>query len=410
MTLNLDDTVSGKRAPVLDEDPFSAENLENPYPFHARLREVGPIAFLPKYNVHAVGRYDEVHEVLSNWQQMVSGTGTSFHPAPEGVPQTILRTDPPEHDALREVLTSIMSARVLRSMADECRRKADGLIGELLDGHRAGDTVEVDGFKDIASVLPVDFFPDAAGITDVGRENLVPYADDHFNRVGPTNDLVIAGDARRDELEEWAGSVCERDSLKPKGFGADIWAATDRGDLLPENAPRLVRSLPKAGVDTTVYGLAALLYALATNPDQWNALRDNPNLARVAFDEAIRLESPVQMLFRKSAADVIISGVTIPTGARVLICYGAANRDPRRWRNPDKFDLSRDPSGHVAFGMGIHQCAGQHAARLEAAQLLAVLVERVERIELAGPVTWHPNNALRGWGSIPLRMELAHDR
>lgn len=410
MTLNLDDTASGKRAPVLDEDPFSAEILEDPYPFHERLREAGPIAFLPKYNVHVVGRYDEVHEVLSNWQQMVSGTGTSFHPAPSGVPQTILRTDPPEHDALRHVLTSIMSARVLRSMADECKQKAEALIDELLGGHRAGDLVEIDGFKDIASVLPVDFFPDAAGITDVGRENLVPYADDHFNRVGPTNDLAIAGDARRDELEEWVESVCQRDSLKSKGFGADIWAATDRGDLLPESAPRLVRSLPKAGVDTTVYGLAALLYALATNPDQWNALRDNPNLARVAFDEAIRLESPVQMLFRKSAADVTISGVTIPTGARVLICYGAANRDPRRWSNPDKFDLSRDPSGHLAFGIGIHQCAGQHAARLEAAQLLAVLVERVERIELAAPVTWHHNNALRGWGSIPLRIQLAHHR
>ena len=90
-----------------------------------------------------------------------------------------------------------------------------------------------------------------------------------------------------------------------------------------------------------------------------------------------------------------------------MMCYAAANRDPRRWENPDVFDLSRDPSGHLAFGMGIHQCVGQHAARLQAACLLEQLIARVKTIELVGPVKYHHNNVLRGWDSVPLRLTLA---
>lgn len=392
-------------APILDEDPFSPALLEDPHPFHERLREIGPIAFLPKYGVHAIGRYDAVREALANWQGLRSGAGVGLEEPWRA--RGLLQTDPPEHDAPREVLGAIMSARVLRAMSDECSRQARALLDGLLAGHSGGDNVDLDAHGKIAAVFPVNFFPDASGINDEGRENMLPYADHIFNFVGPRNQLRIDGEADLHELTEWAAKSCERDILKPKGFGADIWAAVDRGDLLEEQAPNLVLTLLNAGVDTTVYGLSALLCALATNPDQWAALRDNPDLARVAFDEALRWESPVQHLFRKSTTDVTIGGVTIPEGTRVLICYGAANRDPRRWDNPDDYDLSRDPSGHLAFGMGIHQCVGQHAARLQSESLLRVLVERVETIELIGPVQRHHNNALRGWGEIPIRFKLA---
>ena len=200
---------------------------------------------------------------------------------------------------------------------------------------------------------------------------------------------------------------CQRDARRPEGFGADIWAAADRGDILPDHAPLLASSLIAAGVDTTIYGIAGLLYGLATNPDQWEKLKANPGLARVAFDEALRWSSPVQAMFRKTKTDVNIGGTIIPANSRVLMSYPAANRDPRRWENPDKFDLNRDPSGHLAFGRGVHQCVGQHAARLQAACLLELLIERVQSIELVGPVEYHHNNALRGWASVPLRFTLS---
>ena len=195
-----------------------------------------------------------------------------------------------------------------------------------------------------------------------------------------------------------------RDALEPEGFGAAIWAAADRGDITPEQAPLVVRSLLTAGVDTTVHGISAVLYAFATNPDQWQRLRAEPGLARVAFDEAVRWESPVQTFFRTATADVRVGEHVVPEGHKILMFLAAANRDPRRWDNPDAFDLSRDPSGHVGFGMGIHQCIGQHVARLEAEALLLALATRVRTLELAGPTTRHHNNTLRAWEGIPLRV------
>jgi cytochrome P450 len=99
-----------------------------------------------------------------------------------------------------------------------------------------------------------------------------------------------------------------------------------------------------------------------------------------------------------------VDGVLIPEGKKILMFLAAANRDPRRWADPDSFDLGRDPSGHVGFGMGLHQCAGQHVARLESEALLTALARRVSGIELAGPTRRHHNNTLRAWDSIPLRL------
>jgi 4-methoxybenzoate monooxygenase (O-demethylating) len=169
----------------------------------------------------------------------------------------------------------------------------------------------------------------------------------------------------------------------------------------------IVRSLLSAGVDTTVHGISAVLYGFATHPAEWQRLREQPSLARVAFDEAVRWESPVQTFFRTTTSDVRLGGVVIPDGAKILMFLAAANRDPRRWVEPDRFDLSRDPSAHVGFGMGIHQCVGQHVARLEAEAVLTALARRVESIEIAGPTKRHHNNTLRAWESIPMRVRRA---
>jgi cytochrome P450 len=112
----------------------------------------------------------------------------------------------------------------------------------------------------------------------------------------------------------------------------------------------------------------------------------------------------VQTFFRTATTDVTVGETVIPDGAKILMFLGAANRDPRRWTDPDRFDLSRDPSGHVGFGMGIHQCVGQHIARLEAESLLTALARRVTHVELAGPVRRHHNNTLRAWRSIPIAL------
>jgi hypothetical protein len=170
----------------------------------------------------------------------------------------------------------------------------------------------------------------------------------------------------------------------------------------------LVRSLLSAGVDTTVYGIANTLYALASHPAQWELVHADPGLARFAFDEALRWESPVQTFFRTTSETVQVSGVTIPKDAKVLLFLGAANRDPRHWGDDaDSFDLRGRSAGHVAFGSGIHQCVGQPIARLEVELLVGALARRVKALDLIGDPEPKLNNTLKGWAHIPVRATAA---
>ncbi|RNG34815.1 cytochrome P450 [Streptomyces botrytidirepellens] len=390
--------------PVSDADPFAHEVLLDPEPLHQALREAGPIVYLSRYDVHALARYEHVHAALADWQHFASGSGVGLanfrHEKPWRPPSLLLEADPPRHDAPRRVLSEILAPPALRRLRTRWSAVADELVGQVLR-----DATEFDAFAALAEAFPLRAFPDAVGLGPDGRENLLPYGNMAFNAFGPRNDLVAADAHRVAELSAWVNAQCTREALSADGFGAQIWAAADRGDLSYEQAPLVVRSLLTAGIDTTVHGLAACLYAFATHPGAWQRLREQPELARGSFDEAVRWQSPVQTFFRTATTDVTIAGTVVPRGTKILMFLGAANRDPGRWHDPDRFDLTRDPSGHVGFGMGLHQCVGQHVARLEAEALLTALARRVQRIELTGAPLRHPNNTLRSWASLPVRVQ-----
>lgn len=398
--------ISTFNTPVSDVDPFGRDVLEDPLPFQADLRAAGPVVYLDKYDVYAMGRHEEVHAALTDWQNFQSAAGVGLsnfrEEKPWRPPSLLLEADPPHHDAPRAVLSKILGPREIRRLAVSWAADAEELVEDLLT-----KGTEFDAVTDLAEAFPLRVFPDAVGIPKAGRENLLPYGDHAFNAFGPPNDLVAKGAPRVAELSAWIAAQCTRDALTGDGFGAQIWAAADRGDITEAQAPLVVRSLLTAGVDTTVNGLAAVLHAFAANPDQWVRLRENPALSRSAFDEAVRLESPVQTFFRTTTRDIEIGGTLIPEGKKILMFLGSANRDPRRWEDPDVFDLGRDPSGHVGFGFGIHQCVGQHIARMEAATILDVLSRRIASIEISGPTRRHHNNTLRAWESLPVRVQLA---
>ena len=389
--------------PSTDVDPFGPDVLEDPLPFHAQLRDAGPVVHLTRYDTYAMARFEHVHAALVNWQGFQSGAGVGLSnfrtEKPWRPPSLLLESDPPGHDAPRRVLGAILSQRALRRLRERWFAAAE----ELVDGVLASGP-EIDAVPALAEAFPLRVFPDAVGIPAEGRENLLPYGDFLFNAFGPRNDLMEAGLPDAGRLGAWVNDQCRREVLTEGGFGAAIWAAADRGDITHEQAPLVVRSLLSAGVDTTVQGLGAVLHAFATHPGQWRRLRADPRLARVAFDEAVRWASPVQTFFRTATTEVQVADTVIPSRKKILMFLGAANRDPRRWADPDAFDLARDPSGHVGFGMGLHQCVGQHVARLESEALLTALAARVESIELCGPTRRHHNNTMRAWASLPVRL------
>jgi hypothetical protein len=253
-----------------------------------------------------------------------------------------------------------------------------------------------------AEVYPMMVLPDAIGLSEQGREHLLPYAATAFNMFGPDNELRRAAVAQMAPHVEWISAQCKREALSDDGIGAMIHAAADAGEVMRHEAELLVRSVLTAGFDTTVHGIGAAMRCLAPNPDQFAALRADPSKARAAFEEAIRLETPVQTFFRTTAREVEIGGATIPEGEKVLMLLGAANRDPRKWPDPDRYYIDRPTAGHVGFGAGVHLCVGQLLARLEGETLLGAFAHVFARIEPDGEPTLLLNNTLRGWVRLPV--------
>lgn len=225
-----------------------------------------------------------------------------------------------------------------------------------------------------------------------------------FNAMGPRNELLAKSAARVGPVTQWIMDHCERRMLRPGGFGDQIYQAADAGEITYEQAPLLVRSFLSAGVDTTINGIGNALFSLAQHPEQYAKLHADPSLARPAFEQALRYESTAQTFFRTAGKDCDIAGAPVPQDMKVLLFLAAANRDPRKWPEPERYDIERRPTGHAAMGSGIHGCVGQAVARLEGEVVLTALAKRVKRIEVMGPHTRRLNNTLRALGTLPLRF------
>jgi cytochrome P450 len=202
----------------------------------------------------------------------------------------------------------------------------------------------------------------------------------------------------------WLTACCQLDRLSKSGLGVRVHEAAVAEGLSSDDASLLLRLFIAAGVDTTVHSLGNTLWCFAQHPAQWALLREDPSLARAAFEEVIRLESPLQAFFRTTTKQVTIGDASLPSGQKVLLFLGSANRDPRRWDAPDRFDITRRTTGHLALGVGVHFCIGQMLARLQGEVLLTALARQIETIEPAGSVERKLSNTLRGLAALPLRV------
>jgi cytochrome P450 len=388
--------------PVSSLDPFADDFLAAPYPFYAELREAGPVVWLERYGLWTCARHAEVQAALSDWQTFSSAAGVGIddfrRTKPWRPPSLILEADPPLHSRSRTVMNRALSAKSMAGLRAGFKEAAEKLADELVARRR------VDAIADIAEAYPLSVFPKAVGLGREGVENLLPYGAMVFNAFGPRNAHFEAVMAEAAKVVPWINAQCAREALSPAGLGAIIWAAVDTGEITAEEAPLLVRSLLSAGLDTTIVGIGNALYAFATSPAQWQALREKPALVRPAFDEVLRWESPIQTFFRTTTRTVDIGGIEIPEDAKVLLFLASANRDPRRWDEPECFDVNRRAAGHVAFGAGIHLCVGQMLARLEAEMLMAALAARVKCIDIVGEPQRKLSNSLRQFASLPVEL------
>lgn len=385
-------------------DPFGDAFLSDPYPYHEKLREAGPLVFLEAHDVWATGRHEVVSKILSDSETFCSGRGVGLanfaSDKPWRTPSLLLETDPPDHTVNRIVISRALSPRVQRELRADFEDQAQKIVEETV---RRGTLEAVENF---CIRFPLKVFADAVGVPKVGREHLIAYGDMVFNTMGPENDNYRRAMENHEEVIAWVSNACLRSSLSSGGLGRMIYQAADKETIDEGSAALIVRSFLSAGIDTTAAATANLLFLFAKHPEQWAILKHDPRLTRNAIEEVLRLESPFQMFFRTTTKPVEIDGIQLAENTKVLLSLGAANRDPRRWTQPGNFDIARKTSGHLAFGMGIHGCVGQMLARLELEVLVTAMLKHVDAFEFDGAPVWLRHNTLRTLKKLPLRFSL----
>lgn len=388
--------------PTYRENLFSVAHSMDPYPHYRRLRELGPVVWLPHQRVYAITRYAECKAVLLDAATFVSGGGVGLNPVVNRMGRhTTLNSDGEDHARRRKLVAPRMTPRALATMSEQIETMAANVV------HAALEKGTVDGVADLARALPLGVVPDLVGWPTDQREHLLRWAAATFDSLGPLNTTSLRTMSSSLGMLRFAKRIARAGTVIPGSLGDDALKAVAAGTISDQEGVALMIDYLAPSLDTTISGIASALHLLATHPDQWAALRGDPTLIPGAANEALRYEAPIRGFTRRAVEAVDLGGTTVPRGARVLVLYASANRDERVFADPDVFDITRDASAQLAFGRGTHSCAGQGLARLETETLLRVLLERVERIEPAGEPSWARNNLIRCHRTLPLRLHAA---
>ena len=385
--------------PVYDEDMFDQAAVRNARAVDDAIRELAPVVKLARENITILGRFEHVSNGLRDWHTF-SSTSRPWHDPNSVRPELLLTDDPPQHTRVRSVIAAALAPRALARMSQSFQADAAQLVDRLLD--RAGETL--DAVADITQPFVYKVLPDLLGLPQWGRENMSAFGDMVWATLGPPNELFEDAMANIDEVTRWVDQCCNRENLDAEGLGMQMFLAADRGEIKPDEAKLLIQILLSAAADTTVMTMGTAIRAFCLFPDQYRLLRAEPGLLRSTFDESLRWDSPSRMAGRITTREVRIEGYTIAAGERCGLLFAAANRDPRRWQDPDRFDIKRDHRGHLGWGFGVHACVGRILAQLEADALLGAIIKKIERFELAGePEPWMTTIG-HGPAKLPIRI------
>jgi cytochrome P450 len=381
--------------PTYDVDLFADDALAEPYEHYRRLRDLGPVVWLSAHDIYAVARYADVRSVLENPEVFCSGQGVGFNDFINAIGLgTTLMSDGEQHQRLRSVILRPLTPKALAQLRPKAQALADRLADQLV-------TLGVfDAVPDLAEVLPSTWVPELLGWPDDARERLIDWGGANFDALGPPNARADAAGAGLMEMANYASHLAQT-TLPEGSMAAGILVAAARGELDQAQCPLAIIDYLAPSLDTTISALGNAIWLFATHPHQWELLRRDHDRVKHAFNEVLRMETPISSFTRVTTQPIEIDGVEVPAGARVMVSYASANRDERHWDDADVFDIARNSAGQIAFGYGDHACAGMGLARLEGAAVLGALVERVERFELTAPPVRKLNNLIRSFASLP---------
>jgi cytochrome P450 len=394
--------MDGTTAPATGVDLFSDEVLADPYPTYAELRAAGEAVWLDAYGMFALPGYAATRFALGNPDVFTSERGVALNdPINEMVGDIIVHNDGELHTRMRGVLAAQLSPRHVRQLTIDIEAEADELVA------RAVGRGSFDAMKDLAEILPVSVVARLIGLPEEKRMKLLDWAEHAFTTFGPSNAMTMAALPHVADFFEYLSTTCAPEHLAPDSWGAAIYAAADRGEIPPDSCFNLMFALAGAGMGTTISALGSALWLFATHPEQWRLVRADPARIRNAFNEVIRLESPIQFFSRVLLRDHKMGDTVLPEGARAIVMYGSANRDETKFADPVRFDVERrNAAEHLAFGFGLHSCVGQTLARIEGEAVLRTMARRIRTLECGEP-QWALNNITRQIGALPVTVEAA---
>ncbi len=378
-------------APVVDVDLYGDEAVDDPHRVYRRLRDAGPVVWLPRHGVFAIGRFDDVRMALHDDATFRSGRGVAANPLANTLGHyTTLASDDDTHMTRRMILMQSLTSRAIRPSLPTLEREAAATVDRLLT-HPG-----FDGIADFATRLPVQAVAELVGVK-VSPEQMLRWGRATFDGLGPTNRR--ARRSLRGSLGLFLYTIAiGRRHVTPDGWAATVLDAADRGDIGRIEAKNMIIDFVAPSLDTTILSTGQLLWSLGTNPDVWSQLRAEPDLIPTAVVEAVRMASPVRVFTRSVATHTEIGQVHLRPRDRVAVVFAAANSDERHFDHPERFSLLRRGS-NVGWGHGVHTCVGMQLAKLEMQTLLRAMVERVETISVSDPIPLR-NNCLQGLESF----------
>lgn len=387
-----------KPIPLLDVDMFSRESVRDARAVDDRVRELAPVVRLEREDIVVIGRFSHVSAALSDWRSF-SSRSRPWHDPTSVRPEILLTDDPPRHTEVRVVIANALSPKALNRMAQSFAREAALVVDRVLGSDGPFDAVSA-----ICRPFVYKVLPDLLGLPERGREHMEAFGHMVWATMGPMNELFDEAMIGSEPVLEWVEECCDRENLHPDGLGMAMFEAADRGDITHAEAKLLVQILLSAAADTTVMTLGTAIRAFCEFPEQYEALRRNSAMTRVAFDESLRWDSPSRMAGRITTRDVEIDEYIVPAGTRCGLLFAAANRDPRKWADPDRFDIGRDLRGQVGWGAGVHMCVGRTLAQLEADAMFGAMIPKIQRFEAAGdPEPWMTTIG-HGPATLPVRL------
>ncbi len=368
----------------------------DPYPRYAELREAAPVHRLSDGS-YFVTRWDDCWSAYRN-PTVFSSSGARA--GDYASTKSIISIDPPAHTRLRQLVTGPFRPAAITALEPELRKIAEGLVDELVAANRAG---EADLVTHLAVPLPVIAIARMLGIPSERYPEFRHWSDHSVaDLAGLDVDPAVVKQARRDMMQFFLDLVTER----RKSPGDDLISAIVSGPepLDDQFAVAFCFTLLVAGNETTTNLIGNAMLALLGHPDEAEQLWADPRLVPNALEEALRYDPPAQSNIRRAAVDTTVAGHDIPGESLVVLLIGSANRDPRKFPDPDRFDITRTARDHLSFGNGVHLCLGASLARLEARLAYETLTARVHNIRQSGPVV-RQYGQLRGVRQLPISFD-----